>query len=73
LVFRIAMGDVLRASQATLWREYPMTPGTREYVQVETRSGEVAETVVFRAPRHQSAALAAKIEFFREKAAAGSR
>ena len=73
IVFRIPMTDVIRAGQNTTWREYPMTPGTREYLEVEAKSGETTETIVFRTRRHQSAAMAAKIEFYREKARAAPR
>jgi len=69
-VFRIRMEDVLRASPTTESREYPLSAKTREYVRVEAKSGETTETIVFRTARHRSAALAAKIEFFREKAVA---
>ncbi|PYQ08826.1 MAG: hypothetical protein DMF82_00630 [Acidobacteria bacterium] len=68
LVFRVPMQDVIRAGQNTTWREYPMTPGTREYLEVEATFGETTETILFRTRRHQSAAMAAKIEFLREKA-----
>jgi hypothetical protein len=66
-VFTLPIESIREASSTTLENEYPAPPDPRDLLALSTSGIDGAGVVVFRTPRWQARAIAAKVNFYRQR------